>query len=532
MVDAESKLDPVTLELIHSGLLDGAREMASILKRSSHSPIIREMEDFSCSIFAPTGESIAQDERIPAQLGAMSLAVQTCLTEFSDGAAVSPGDTFLLNHPYMGCMHTPDLNLVMPVFNEKKLVGWAGTTAHHVDIGGPTPGTLAPHHRELFAEGLIFPPVKLYTEGDENQDLFSLIRANVRDPKALVADLRAQHASCLAGERALLQTIRRYGTENLILTFSEILAQTERSTRAALRDLTDGETHRMGFLDDDGLGGEPVPIRVQLHKKGDELLVDLTGTSDQVDGALNVPWASTRACVAYLVRTMVSLDIPSNDGLLGPVTIRCPEGNLLNPRFPAAVSVRHNTCQVVADTLIRAASDLWPELAVASSSVTFFGLQIGSKSPETRETAVLMEVVGGGTGGHEHGGGMDGVDTYMSNVGLLPVEVAETEYLVRILRSELVDGSYGDGAHRGGLGICREYMILEVPQIATLYCEQVVDEHRPRGSRGGGDATPTRVAILGPDGSILSTRSKSSTLLSPGSVIRVETSGGGGYLPA
>ncbi len=529
MTEGAGRLDPVTFELIHSALLHGTREMASILKRSSHSPIIREMEDFSCSIFAPTGESVAQDERIPAQLGAMSLAVQTCLAEYRGPEAIRPGDTFLLNHPYMGCMHTPDLNLVTPVFAENRLVGWSGATAHHVDIGGPTPGTLAPHHRELFAEGLIFPPIKLYVEGTENADLLRFIAANVREPRGLVADLRAQHAACLAGERALLRTAARYGADQVDIAFHQILRHTEQSTRAALRGLADGEISRTGFLDDDGLGGEPVPIRVRLEKSGDRLIIDFTGSSPQVDGALNVPWASTRACVAYLVRTMVSQDTPSNDGLLAPVTIVCPEGTILNPRFPGAVSVRHNTCQVVADTLVRAASDLWPGQAVASSSVTFFGLQIGSKSPRTGETAVLMEVVGGGTGAHEHGWGIDGVDTYMSKVALLPVEVAETEYAVRILKSELVADSGGAGSQPGGLGIRREYQILDVPQLATFYCEQVIEDHRPRGAGGGNDASPTRVTIFAPDGSITSTASKASTVLEPGSVIRVETSGGGGY---
>lgn len=526
---ASRKLDPVMYELIHSRLRHAAREMALILKRSSHSPIIREMEDFSCAIFAPGGESVAQDERIPAQLGAMSLAVQTCLAEYPDPDDVQSGDVFLLNHPYMGCMHTPDLNLVMPVFSDGRVAGWVGSTAHHVDLGGPTPGTLAPHHRELFAEGLIFPPIKLYRQGEENRDLFRMIAANVREPRGLVADLRAQHASCLTGQRALLRTMERYGPDHVRTAFEDILERTARQAAAALAELDDGEAVRTGHLDDDGLGSAPVPIRVRLTKSGRALDVDFTGSSAQVDGALNVPWASTRACVAYLVRTMVGLDIPSNDGLLAPITITCPPGTILNPRFPAAVSVRHNTCQVVADTLIRAASDLWPVRAVASSSVTFFGLQIGSRSPQTGETAVLMEVVGGGTGAHDEGRGIDGVDTYMSNVALLPVEVAETEYSVRILRSELVEASSGEGRLYGGLGICREYQILDVPQIATLYCEQAIDEHRPPGAGGGGDARPTRVTILRPDGNVLSRASKTSTSLEPGSIIRVETSGGGGY---
>jgi N-methylhydantoinase B len=327
------------------------------------------------------------------------------------------------------------------------------------------------------------------------------------------------------------QLLKRYGPAWVRSTQIEVLRRTLRATRAALSDLDDGESEAEGFLDDDGLGGPPTRIHARLRKLGEELTVDLSGSAAQVDGALNVPWASTRACVAYLVRTMVVGDIRSNDGMLEPIEIICPPGSILNPAFPAAVSVRHNTCQRVADTLVRAASELWPDRAVASSSVSFFGLQIGSRSPRTGRTAVLMEVVGGGTGGHPSGEGLDGVDTYMSNVGLLPVEVAETEYSVRILKSELIEGSQGQGLNPGGHGLRREYEILDVPQQATMYCEQSLDAHRPRGSGGGDDASPTMVTVLGPSGDILSTRSKTELTLDPGSVIRVETSGGGGQGP-
>lgn len=524
-----SSIDPITMELIHSGLLHGAREMGGILKRSSYSPIIREMEDFSCAIFDAEGDSVAQDDRIPAQLGAMSLAVRSCIEQLGPSGQIRARDVILMNHPYMGCMHTPDLNVVMPIFIDETMIGWVGSTAHHVDLGGPTPGTLAAHHRDLFAEGLVLPPVHLYVEGQENRDLMRVIAANVRDPTALLADLRAQHAACLTGERALLQLAKRYGANAIVEVFQRALDQTAHATRASLLDLRDGSATAEGFLDDDGVGGPPTRIHVRLTKEGDRLLVDLSESAAQVDGALNVPWASTRACVAYLVRTMVSTEIRSNDGMMRPIDILCPTGSILNPNPPAAVSVRHNTCQRVADTLVRAASILWPERAVASSSVSFFGLQIGSRSPRTGRTAVLMEVVGGGTGGHDTGEGMDGVDTYMSNVGLLPVEVAETEYSVRIIRSELIENSGGAGEYSGGRGLRREYLILDFPQQATMYCEQSLVEHRPRGQSGGTDGTATRVTVRDASGRVISNRSKATLILEPGSLIQVETSGGGGY---
>jgi N-methylhydantoinase B len=503
--------------------------MGTILKRSSYSPIIREMEDFSCALFTPSGDSVAQDDRIPAQLGAMSLAVKACISQHDEAGRVRDGDVFLLNHPYMGCMHTPDLNVVMPVVVDGKLFAWVGATAHHVDLGGPTPGTLAAHHRELFAEGLVLPPVHLYVAGEENHDLVQLISANVRDPVALIADLRAQHAACLVGSRALLQIVQRYGSEAVTEAFRQILHHTETTTRQALAALPDGSSEADGFLDDDGVGGPPTRIHVLLRKHRDHLIVDFSGSSIQVDGALNVPWASTRACVAYLVRTMICTGAEANDGMMRCVDIEAPRGSLLNPNPPAAVSVRHNTCQRVADTLVRAASQLWPDHAVASSSVSFFGLQIGSTSPRTGRTAVLMECVGGGTGAHEAGNGLDGVDTYMSNVGLLPVEVAETDYNVRIRRSAVIDGSEGTGLAAGGEGLLREYVILEAPQLATMYCEQSLDAHRPLGASGGGDGSHTKVTVLDAGGKTISTQTKATLLLEPGSVIRVETSGGGGY---
>jgi N-methylhydantoinase B len=231
----------------------------------------------------------------------------------------------------------------------------------------------------------------------------------------------------------------------------------------------------------------------------------------------------------YAVRALLDPHLPSNDGILRALDVVCPLGNVLNPRPPAAVSVRHNTCQRLADTIFRAAAELWPEKAVGASSVTFFGLNVESRSPVTGLDSVLSDVVGGGTGAHAADDGIDGVDTYMSNVGLMPVEVAELNYSVRIRRTELIDGSGGDGVHRGGMGIRREYEILHRPARATFYAEQTDPRFRPRGARGGGDGSPSRITLLGPDGEAIPVPSKVSRRLEPGSIVRIESSGGGGY---
>ncbi len=523
---AGATLDPVTFELVHAALVSAAEEMGSALKRSSHSPIIREMEDFSCALFAADGALVAQADFIPAQLGAMSLVVGSVLDRWGD---IHPGDVFIANHPYLGAMHTPDVNILMPVFLDQRLFAWTGATAHHLDVGGVNPGTEGPDLRELYAEGVVLPPVRLYRGGEENRDLFDLLTENVRDPASTISDLRAQRAACLLGERRLLELVDRYGRRTIAAGFAQALDAVERATRAALRELPDGEAEAEGYLDDDGRGGPPTRIHARLDKRGDRLTVDLSGCASQVAGAFNVPWASTRAGVVYALRAMTDPSMTTNDGILRPLEIVCPLGNVLNPHPPAAVSVRHNTCQRLADVLVRAFSELWPERAVASSTVTFVGMNLSSRSPRTGHRSVLSDVIGGGTGAHATGPGLDGVDTYMANVGLMPVEVAEGSYAVRVLRTELLEGAQGVGEHDGGRGIRREYLVLEGPEVVTFYAEQTDPRFRPTGVAGGGDAEPSRIMVLDPDGNELDVGQKATIEVAPGTIVRVETSGGGGY---
>ena len=520
-------LDPITFELAHAGLVSAAEEMGVVLKRSSYSPIIREMEDFSCALFAADGDLVAQADFIPAQLGAMSLVVRSVLQRWE--GAIRPGDVFVANHPYMGAMHTPDINIIQPVFLRGRLFGWTGATAHHLDVGGVNPGTEGPDLRQLYAEGIVLPPVRLYEEGHENRDVFDVLTENVRDPLSTISDLRAQRAACALGERRLLELVDRFGERTVTTAFAQALDVVERATRAALRELPDGQAAAEGFLDDDGRGGPPTRIHARLAKRRDRLTVDLSGSAPQVAGAFNVPWASTRAAVVYALRAMVDPSMTTNDGILRPLEIVCPRGTVLNPEHPAAVSVRHNTCQRLADVLVRAFSTLWPERSVASSTVTFVGINVSSRSPLTGRASVLSDVIGGGTGAHAEGDGLDGVDTYMANVGLMPVEVAETNYSVRILRTELIEGSQGRGLHEGGRGLRREYQILDRPEIATFYAEQTDDRFPPVGAAGGGDATPSKITVIDPSGRPMDVPQKATLELEPGSIVRIETSGGGGY---
>lgn len=521
------EIDTVTFEVASAALLSAAEEMGSLLKRSSYSPIIRDMDDFSCALFTAEGDLVAQADYIPAQLGAMSLVVKSVLTKW-DGR-IHPGDAFICNHPYQGAMHLPDVNIVTPIYIDGALAAWAGTAAHHIDVGGVNPGSEGPELTELYGEGVVMPPIRLSIAGVENEDLVALLTENFRDPLSTLSDLRAQRAACQLGDERVQELARLYGSETLLAVMVRMLDVVELAVQNALAALPDGVGEAEGSLDDDGRDGPPTRIHARIEKRGDRLHIDLSGSDPQTAGAMNVPWASARAGLVYAVRCVVAPGIGSNDGLLRRVDVIAPEGTVINPLPPAAVSIRHNTCQRLADTLIRAMQQIWPDRAVASSSVSFFSFNAGSTNPSTGLPAVMADVVGGGTGGTAGSDGLDGVDTYMSNVGVMPTEVVETNYNIRILKTEFIPGSQGQGEHSGGLGLRREYEILEHPQHVTFYAEQTDARFAPEGASGGAVAQATTITVLGPDGTVLDTPRKTSRLLAPGTVVRVETAGGGGF---
>ncbi len=311
--------------LVHAGLLAAAEEMGGVLKRSSYSPIIRDMEDFSCAIFKADGDLVAQADFYPRA------ARRDVARREGDPGAVGQGDPrrgrLPREPPHLGAMHTPDLNVIAPMFVNGRLFAWTGTTAHHLDVGGVNPGTEGPALEQVYAEGILLAPVRLYRAGEENPDVFAILTENIRDPLSTISDLRAQRAACLLGRRRLEEAIARRGGPVIEVGFRQALDSAERATRLGLADLPDGEGEAEGFMDDDGRDGPPTRIHVRLAKRGDHLTIDLSGSAPQVGGALNVPWASTRASVVYGIRAVGRPHMASNDGVLRAVEIVCPFGN-------------------------------------------------------------------------------------------------------------------------------------------------------------------------------------------------------------
>jgi N-methylhydantoinase B len=487
-------LDPVTQEILASAFHHIAEEMAVVEYRSSYSPIIREMLDFNCGLFTADGRMVANSEQIPAQLGLMQFALESVLEKW--GTDVAPGDAFLTNHPYMGGTHTPDLQVFTPLHHEGEVVAWAGSIAHHIDIGGRFPGTESAQCTELFQEGLIFPALKLVEADRRVRALYDLIAANVRDPASTLGDLDAQLAACKRGTARVAELFAAHGAAPALAGMESLLENTARRAEAAFRSWPQRAVEAEGFLDDAGFEGTP-PMRVSVraHVEDGVLVVDLSGSSEQVGSGMNVPISSAHAGTFFAVRAFLGPDVPQNAGLTSRVRVIAPEGSFFNPRFPAALSARHLAVQRLTDVLVEALGDLLPERRVAASHVSFPALVFQAVDPRSGRLTLLADILGGGGGARKGVPGDDGIDPYCSNCAILPAEIAELEYPWRIERTELVEGSGGAGAARGGLGLRRDYRLLADVSDGMYYVEQTTPEFAARGREGGGAGSPGAVWV-------------------------------------
>jgi len=523
-------IDPITLEVLRNACVAVAEEMNATLVRTSYSPNIKDRRDCSCALFDVTAdgaaEMISQAENIPVHLGAMPYSVAAAIEAYPPDE-LQDGDAILLNDPFHGGAHLPDMTLVTPVFVGEELVAVAANRAHHADVGGGRAGSVAADSTEIYQEGLRVPPVKLYDGGDPVEDVFDLLLTNVRTPDERRGDFRAQRAANRTAVERVRDLADRHGLDTLRAATTEIKAYAERRMRAEIEALPDGTVEFEDCLDDDGQGTENIRIAVAVTVDGDELVVDFEGTSQQVPGAINAPLAVTASATYYAVRCVTDPDVPPNAGTYRPIEIRAPEGTVVNARSPAAVVGGNlEISQRATDALLGAFGEEAPERSVAAAQGTMNSVTFGGVDREG-EPFAFYETVGGGYGGRTGGDGMDGVHAHMSNTLNTPAEVLETVYPVRVRRYEFRPDTGGAGEFRGGLGLRRDIEVLTDGVAFSLLADR--RRHPPYGLAGGEAGAVGEDYLSRAGGDSVTIPGKSTHDLDAGDVVSVRTPGGGGF---
>lgn len=515
--------DPILLEVFKHSFSAIADEMGVVLRNASYSPNIKERRDFSCAVFDNQGRMIAQAAHIPVHLGSMPLSVAAAIRECQP---LNPGDQIILNDPYRGGTHLPDLTLVAPVYlEERELVGFVANRAHHADVGGIASGSM-PIARELYQEGLIIPPLKLLERGVVNQAVFNLILANVRTPQERAGDLWAQISANHRGAQRLVETFNHYGQPLTFEYMDELLDYTERMTRALLARIPDGTYRFTDYLDDDGISDEPVPITVTVSIKGDSAVVDFSGSSPQVTGSLNAVYAITLSAVYYVFRSLIGLDVPNNAGCLAPIQVIAPEGTVVNALRPAPVAGGNvETSQRIVDVLLGALSAALPDKIPAASQGTMNNVTIGGWDPQKQHRFAYYETIGGGGGARADKDGPSAIHSHMTNTLNTPIEALEFAYPLRVLRYQIRPGSGGDGKFRGGDGIIREIELLCPAEI------NLISERRRLAPYGlmGGESGSRGENKLKRGKATLPLPGKINLYAEKGDILCIYTPGGGGY---
>jgi N-methylhydantoinase B len=482
-MSAKTSVNAVSLELFRSALTAIAEEMGVVLARSSYSPNIKERRDFSCALFDVQGRLIAQAAHIPVHLGSMPDSVAAALNTFDSFA---PGDIIVLNDPYLGGTHLPDITIITPIHvqsaGEQRLVGFAANRAHHADVGGMSPGSM-PMATEIHQEGVIIPPIKLWEAGQPNSVALELLLRNVRTPNERRGDLAAQLAANRTAIRRMQELVERWTLPAIDEHVNALIAYAERITRATIEAIPDGCYSFTDYLDNDGFSDEHVPITVAVTVRGDTLTADFSGSAPQTRGNINTVAAVAKSATYYVVRCLMPEDAPMNHGTFVPVTVIAPEGTVVNARPPAAVAQGNvETSQRITDVVLGALASALPEVIPAAGQGTMNNITAGGIDPRTSHLFAYYETMGGGMGASPERDGASGVHVHMSNTLNTPVEAFEYAYPMRVTAYCLREDSGGKGAHHGGNGLVRE-ITFTVPTDVTLLTER--RSTSPYGLQGG-----------------------------------------------
>jgi len=527
---AMPEIDPIRLEILLQLFASVADDMGVVLRRTAYSPNIKERRDFACSVFDARGRVLAMGEHLPIYLGSMPMSVETVIREFEP----TPGDVYILNDPFSGGTHLPDITLISPVFiepqNPNVPLFYVAACAHHADMGGIAPGSM-PLSEEVFQEGIRIPPLKLYDRGRLQTAVLSLLLHNVRTPVEREGDLAAQVAALRIGDRRLRELVKRYGVGELQPYVEALHEYAESIMRRIIQAIPDGVYEAEDCLDDDGVDttarARPVPIAVRVTVDGDRLTVDFSKSAPQVRGCMNAVRAVTVAAVQYVLRCLADDDPPMSEGLMRPVTVITRRGSVVDAVFPAAVAGGNaETSQRIVDTMLKALSQALPDRIPAAGCGTMNNVSLGGFDPDRMKDFAYYETIGGGMGAGPNGPGDSGIQTHMTNSLNTPIEALERYFPVRVREYRIRRRSGGTGKYSGGDGIIRSLEALASCRFTILSERR---KYAPYGLAGGTAGQKGENFLQTAQGQKRKLRGKDTVFLEPGDVVTVETPGGGGW---
>ncbi len=520
------KADSITMQVIRYAMEQVADEMGRTLVRTGRSTVIKEIEDITCAVFDRHGNTIAQAHHAPMLLTGFELGMRALVKKYRP-EDLDEGDIIMFNDPYAGGQHVMDLVTFAPVHYEGRLAGFVGSIAHHSDLGGAAPGGTAGGLTEIYLEGLRFPMVKLYKKGNEDPELFGILENNIRVPDKTLGDIRAQASADFVGVQRTQDIYDKYGAEVVQKCEEMLLDYSESRIRAGLRKIPDGTYTGVDYIDDDGQSDEPIKLQVNIHKKGDEVVVDFEGTAKQVKGNINCPIATVHAAVYYALIAVIDPHVPPNSGCYRPFTVEAEAGLIVNPRMPAAVGARTNTSQKIAEAMMLALSKAVPDRVQAGCHGQITNCGFSGYHPVTGKRFVYIDIQGGGAGARPTKDGRDGQDSHLARFKNTPIEAVELEYPVRILRYEFIPDSGGAGEYRGGLTVRRDIEVLTDNVSLARYGDR--QRFGPFGLFGGKEGSKGKF-ILNPDSpGQRRLKSKGLDVLNEGDVVSLRLPGAGGY---
>jgi N-methylhydantoinase B len=518
--------DPIELAIFQSSIHSIAEEMGAALRRTSISPNIKERRDYSCALFDGRQRVIAMGDHMPVHLGAMPMSVKAVV----DSIAMEEGDVAILNDPYAGGTHLPDITLVLPIFigDGRKPAFYAASRAHHADVGGMYAGSMGPA-QEIYQEGIRIPPIRLIRKGEMCGDILALLLANVRTPVEREGDLAAQIGACRVGERRIKEVVAKYGLAKINRLVDELLAYSERLMRAELRKMPAGVFEAEDYLDSDGVTDDPIRIAVAISfdPSNGSAEINFAGSSPQVTGSVNAVYPITYSACFYMLRCLLGEDAPATAGLMNSVTVSAPEGTIVNAQLPAPVAAGNvETSQRIVDTLLRALAQAAPDRVPAASYGTMSNLTVGGVDHRTNTPFTYYETTAGGMGARPGMDGINGIHCHMTNSLNTPIEALEYAYPFRVRSYGYRRGSGGSGEFRGGDGLVREIELL-VPAQVTFLCDR--RKFSPYGLAGGEDGATGKTLLINPDGGETELPAKGTLNVNKNDLIRMETPGGGGW---